>query len=236
MVEKKICIVTGVGEGTGLGIVRRFAEGGYQVAMLARNEARLQRFAREIPGTTAFTCEVSDEESVNSTFAAVAEKLGPPDVLVHNAVSFNSLFGTFMEIEPATLQRNFEVNTMGLLFCARAVAPYMLKAGSGAIMVTGNTSARRGRANFAAFAPTKAAQRILAESIARSLGPQGVHVSYILIDGGIDMPFARELLPDKPDEFFIKTAAIADAIWSVVHQDRSGWTFELDLRPFGEEW
>ena len=233
---KKVCIVTGVGQGTGQGVVRRFAEGGYRVAMLARNTERLTRFEREIAETTAYPCDISNEAEVNATVVAIAEQLGPPTVLIHNAVSFEAIFGTFLEIAPAALQHNFQVNVMGLLYMARAVTPYMLEAGQGAIMVTGNTASRRGRPQFAAFAPTKTAQRILAESIARTLGPQGIHVSFLVIDGGIDMPFARTLLADKPDDFFIQTSAIADTIWHVVHQDRSGWTFELDIRPFGEEW
>ena len=235
MVEK-VGIVTGVGQGTGLGVVRRFAAGGYRVAMLARNKERLTQFEQEIAGTTAYPCDISHEAEVNATVMAVAEQLGPPTVLIHNAVSFEALFGTFLEIDPASLQHNFQVNTMGLLYMARAVTPYMLEAGQGAILVTGNTASRRGRPQFAAFAPTKTAQRILTESIARTLGPQGIHVSFLVIDGGIDMPFARALLKDKPDEFFIKTSAIADTIWHIAHQDRSGWTFELDIRPFGEEW
>jgi NAD(P)-dependent dehydrogenase (short-subunit alcohol dehydrogenase family) len=235
-VTDKVCIVTGVGDGTGRGIVQRFADGGYRVAMLARNADRLRQFESETPGTVGFVCDVTNESAVTSTVSTIVDQLGVPDVLVNNAVSFDTLLGSFLDIDPAALEHNFKVNTMGLLYCARAVTPLMLEAGHGAIMVTGNTSARRGRSNFAAFAPSKAAQRILTESIARTLGPQGIHVSYILIDGGIDMPFARELLPDKPDEFFIKTSAIAETIFDVVHQDRSGWTFELDLRPFGEQW
>ncbi len=233
---EKVCIVTGVGQGTGLGVVRRFATGGYRVAMLARNEERLKQFEQEIAPTTAYVCDIKKEAEVNATVSAIARQLGPPIVLINNAVSFDSIFGTFLEIDPTGLQENFQVNTMGLLYMARAVAPHMLEAGQGAIMVTGNTASRRGRPQFAAFAPTKTAQRILTESIARTLGPQGIHVSFIVIDGGIDMPFAREVLKGKPDDFFIKTSAIADTIWNVVHQDRSGWTFELDIRPFGEEW
>jgi len=233
---EKVCIVTGVGQGTGLGVVRRFATGGYRVAMLARNEERLKQFEQEIAHTTAYGCDIKKEAEVNATVSAIARQLGPPIVLINNAVSFDSIFGTFLEIDPTGLQENFQVNTMGLLYMARAVAPHMLEAGQGAIMVTGNTASRRGRPQFAAFAPTKTAQRILTESIARTLGPQGIHVSFIVIDGGIDMPFAREVLKGKPDDFFIKTSAIADTIWNVVHQDRSGWTFELDIRPFGEEW
>ena len=233
---EKVCIVTGVGHGTGVAAVRRFAQGGYRVAMFARNEERLKQFEQEISGTTAYVCDVRNEAEVNATVAAVTEQLGPPSVLINNAVSFDSIFGTFLEIDPKGLEQNFQVNTMGLLYMARAVVPHMLEVGHGAIMVTGNTASWRGKPQFAAFAPTKAAQRILAQSMARTLGPQGVHVSFLVIDGGIDMPFARELLDDKPDDFFIKTSAIADTIWNVVHQDRSGWTFELDIRPFREEW
>src|SRR5580765_2050799 len=111
------------------------------------------------------------------------------------------------------LERNFRVNVMGLLYLAREVAPAMIEAGNGAILVTGNTSAVRGKANFAGFAPTKAAQRILSESIARELGPRGVHVAYVLIDAVIDTPRMRARMSDRPDEFFIKPAAIADELY-----------------------
>ena len=197
-----VCIVTGVGQGTGQGVVRRFAEGGYRVAMLARNTERLTQFEREIAETTAYPCDISNEAEVNATVTAIAEQLGSPTVLIHNAVSFEAIFGTFLEIDPAALQHNFQVNTMGLLYMARAVTPYMLEAGQGAIMVTGNTASRRGRPQFAAFAPTKTAQRILAESIARTLGPQGIHVSFLVIDGGIDMPFARTLAQGQTGRLF----------------------------------
>src|SRR6478672_13221754 len=99
---------------------------------------------------------------------------------------------------------------MALLHLARRLAPAMITAGTGAIIVTGNTSAHRGRANYAGFAPTKAAQRILSEAMARELGPKGVHVAYIVIDAVIDVPWARERFKNKPDEFFIAPAAIAD--------------------------
>ena len=112
----------------------------------------------------------------------------------------------------------------------------MLARGAGAIVVIGNTSAWRGVANYAGFAPSKAAQRILAQSMARSLGPRGVHVAYIIVDAVIDVPWARSFFADKPDDFFCKPTAIAETVFHVAHQDRSAWTFELDLRPFGEKW
>jgi short-subunit dehydrogenase len=112
----------------------------------------------------------------------------------------------------------------------------MIKAGEGTILVTGNTSSIRGKANFAGFAPTKAAQRILAESIARVLGPRGIHVAYVLIDAVIDTLRMRERMREAKDEFFIKPSAIADELWHLYKQDRSAWSFLTELRPFGEKW
>ena len=231
---RPVCIISGVGPGTGAALSRRFAAGGYQVAMLARTQERLSQLERDIPHTTGFRCDVSDQAAVDTTLAAIKANLGAPEVLIHNAVG--GAFGTFLEIEPAVLEQNFQVNTMGLLYLARAVAPDMIAAGKGAIIATGNTSALRGKPRFAGFAPTKAAQRILAESMARTLGPQGVHVAYVVIDAVIDLEWTRKMFTDKSDDFFIKPAAIADTTWQVVHQERSGWSFHVEVRPFGEEW
>lgn len=227
-------VVTGVGPGTGAAIVRRFAAGGYRVAMLARDRERLAALAAEIPGAHAHPCDVTDEAQLAQTLAAIREQLGAPSVLVHNAVG--GAFGSFLDVEPSVLEHNFQVNVMALLHLARALAPGMVEAGQGAIVVTGNTSALRGKAAFAGFAPTKAAQRILAESIARELGPKRVHVAYVVIDAVIDLEWTRRMYAGKPDEFFIRPAAIADEIWHVVHQDRSAWSFNVELRPSGEMW
>jgi NAD(P)-dependent dehydrogenase (short-subunit alcohol dehydrogenase family) len=202
--------------------------------MLARDAERLARLEREIPGSKAYTCDVSDAAQVEATADRIERELGQPDTLVHNAVG--GAFGSFLEIDPAVLNRNFQVNTMGLLYLARRFAPAMARAGRGTIIVTGNTSALRGKAGFAGFAPTKAAQRILAESMARDLGPKGVHVAYIVIDAVIDVPRMRERFKGKPDEFFVKPAAIAEEAWHLMQQDRSAWSFAVELRPFGETW
>jgi NAD(P)-dependent dehydrogenase (short-subunit alcohol dehydrogenase family) len=229
-----ICLISGVGPGTGSALARRFADGGYRVALLARNEARLAALEKELGTARAYKCDVSDPAQVEVAAAAVERDLGKPNVVVHNAVGGG--WGTFLEIDPALLNRNFQVNVMGLLYLARRFAPAMIEAGQGAIVTTGNTSALRGRANFAGFAPTKAAQRILAESMARDLGPKGVHVAYLVVDAVIDLAWTRERFKGKPDEFFIKPKAIADEIWHVAHQDRSAWSFNVELRPFGETW
>jgi NAD(P)-dependent dehydrogenase (short-subunit alcohol dehydrogenase family) len=227
---KPLALVTGVGPGTGAAIVRRFAEGGYRVAMLARNAARLEALEREIPDTIAVPCDVSDPAALESAIARV----GAPRVVVHNAVG--GAFGTFAQIEPDILQRNFDINTMALLHLARLTTPAMIAAGEGALIVTGNTSAQRGKAAFAGFAPTKAAQRILSESLARDLGPKGVHVAYLIIDAVIDVPWQRERLPDAPDDFFISPASIAHEVHHLAHQPRDAWSFLAEVRPFHEPW
>lgn len=229
-----VCLISGVGPGTGAALARRFSAGGYRVAMLARSAERLEALESEIEGSRAYACDVSDAEAVRTTVTQVRGDLGAPGVLVHNAVG--GAFGDFLEVEPEQLRANFEVNAMGLLYLARALAPAMIETGRGAIMVTGNTSARRGMPRFAGFAPTKAAQRILAESMARSLGPQGVHVAYFVIDAVIDLEWTRRRMPDQPDDFFIKPDAIAENVWYVAHQDPSAWSFEVELRPYGERW
>jgi len=229
-----VCLISGVGPGTGSALARRFAEGGYRVALLARNEGRLATLEKELLSAKGYRCDVSDAAQVEAAASAVERDLGNPDVVIHNAVG--GAFGTFLEIDPQILNRNFQVNTMGLLYLARQFAPAMVTSGKGAIIATGNTSALRGKPGFAGFAPTKAAQRILAEAMARDLGPKGVHVAYLIVDAVIDLEWTRKRWPDRPDDFFIKPKAIADEIWHVTHQHRSAWSFNVELRPFGETW
>lgn len=232
--RRKCALVTGVGPGTGTSIVRRFAEGGYDVAMIARTENRLRKLEAEIGHTKAFAVDVLDSARFDETLDHIFTDFGPPEVVIHNAVG--GVFGNFMQIEPAALLHNFQVNVMALLQLTRRVAPAMIEAGSGAIVASGNTSALRGKSNFAGFAPTKAAQRILAESIARELGPKGIHVAYVVIDAVIDLEWTRALRPDAPDDFFIQPDDIANEVWHVVHQPRSAWSFNVELRPHKESW
>jgi NAD(P)-dependent dehydrogenase (short-subunit alcohol dehydrogenase family) len=234
MSDKPIAVVTGVGPGTGSAIIRRFAAEGFRVIAMARSPDRIRALEAELTDTHAMICDVSSESEVRDAIANIRQSYGSPNVLIHNAVGGG--WGTFLEIEPKMLDRNFQVNVMGLLYLAREGAPDMVKAGSGTILVTGNTSAIRGKANFAGFAPTKAAQRILSESIARDLGPRGIHVAYVLIDAVIDVPRMRERMPEAPDTFFIKPSAIAEELWHLYGQDRSAWSFLTELRPFGEKW
>lgn len=230
----KVCLVTGVGPGTGSHIVKKFAAEGYQVAMLARTAERLWEYQEGIPNTRSYQCDVGDYEQLQSTIDKVTNDLGAPEVVVHNA--YSGSFGDILNIKPEVLAQNFQINTMSLLYLTQLVAPAMIERGSGTILCTGNTSAYRGKASFAGFAPTKAAQRILAESAARRLGPEGIHVAYIAIDAVIDVPWARQMFADKPDDFFCKPEDIASECFRVAQQPRSAWSFNVEIRPFGENW
>jgi NAD(P)-dependent dehydrogenase (short-subunit alcohol dehydrogenase family) len=230
----RVCVIAGVGPGTGAALSRRFAREGFRVAMLARTAERLEKLEAELPGCRGYPVDYSEEGPAREVYARIEAELGTPEVLVHNGAAGS--FRPFMELRPEVLERNFRTNTMSLLYLGQEAARRMLERGSGSIIVTGNTAAWRGKANFAGFAPTKAAQRILAQSMARSLGPQGIHVAYVVIDAVIDLPWTRQRNPDAPDDFFIKPDAIADTVWQLTQQDRSGWSFEVDLRPFGERW
>ena len=245
--ERPLCLITGVGDATGAALARRFSDGDYRVAMIARNEDRLCRLAREIPGASACPCDVGDIPALNETVTDLRRRSGPVSVLIHNAVSHT--FGTFLDSDPAELERNFRVNTTALLHLARQVAPGMIDARQGVIIATGNTASHRGVPHYALFAPTKAAQRVLCESLARELGPKRVHVGYVTIDAPIDVGWLGESDADRPswlvppedwpwrrEDFFASPDAIADEVYHMAHQDRTAWAFETTVRPFAERW
>jgi NAD(P)-dependent dehydrogenase (short-subunit alcohol dehydrogenase family) len=230
----KVCVVVGIGPGNGLALTRRFVRAGYAVAMLSRSAEALAGYAEEIEGAHAFACDATDPEAVAATIAAVEEQLGPVDTLIYNAGS--GTFGELADVTAGDLTRSWKVNTLGLFLLAKSVTPGMIARGDGRIAVIGASAAWRGRARTHVFASAKAAQRSLSQSLARELGPKGIHVLYVVLDGVIDLPKTREAMPDKPDEFFLQPDAIATAVHGVLQQPRSAWTFELDLRPHIERW
>jgi len=232
--SKKIALITGVGPGTGSSIARRFSDGGYKVAMIARDKERLKSLEVELEDSKGYSCELRNQEYLNSTIDNIIKDFGYPDVFIHNAV--RGTRGNFLEFTSEELQSNFDINVLALHRIAQKVAPEMIKKNKGAIIVTGNTSAHRGKANFGGTASTKAAQKILTESFARYLNPKGIHVAYITIDAAIDLEWTRKAWPDKPDDFFIQPDDIASEVWHITHQSKSAWTFDHWLRPFGENW
>ncbi len=229
-----VCVVAGVGPGNGTSFTHKFASEGYSVAMLARTQQRLDDLEARVPGARGYAVDIGDANALRATFEKIRSDLGPVNVLVHNAAA--GAFSSFMDTKPEVLERTFRTNTLSLMHLGQQVVPDMLAAGGGAIVVIGNTSSLRGVANYAGFAPSKAAQRVLAESMARSLGPQGIHVAYVIVDAVIDLPWTRKMFRDRPDDFFIQPDAIAETVYHLAHQDRSAWTFQVDVRPFGERW
>ncbi len=230
-----VCLITGVGEGTGLSCVRKFANQGYRVAMLARNKERLERIEKDLDHAYSFPCDVADLDNLMETCKKIKRDLDSPTIFIHNAVRGN--FETILEGNPEWLEINFRINTTSFLHTAQLLVPDMIKLGRGCIIVTGNTAAKRGIAKTPYFAPTKAAQRILAQSLARYLGPKNIHVAYLIIDAAIDTPSTRpRLQPNKPDSFFCLPKDIADEIYYIAHQDKSAWSFDVELRPDIENW
>ncbi|HET6629554.1 MAG TPA: SDR family oxidoreductase [Woeseiaceae bacterium] len=232
--SKPVCVVAGVGEGNGAALARAFSKEGMAVALLARGTGFTSALAGELPGSRAYACDVTDPESVRATFASIRSELGDPATVVYNAGS--GVWGDVESIDLDGFESSWRVNAYGALAVSQAAIPAMQAAGRGNILFIGATASRRGGPRTAAFAPAKAAQRSLAESMARTLWPQGIHVSLIVIDAVVDLPRTRENMPDKPDEFFLKPDDMAaSAVW-LAQQPRSAWTFEIDVRPFGEKW
>jgi NAD(P)-dependent dehydrogenase (short-subunit alcohol dehydrogenase family) len=232
--RKPVCVVVGVGPGNGAAIARRFAGAGYALALIARSTGFAADLAQQIGGARAYACDIAETEAVASVFGRIREDLGDVDVLVFNAGTGN--WGSVETITPADFEAAWRTSAFGTLLASQQVIPAMKRNGHGDIIIIGATASLRGVPTTAAVAPAKAAQRILAESMARSLGPAGIHVAVLILDGVVDLPATRAYFPDKPDDYFIKPAAVAQAALTLVGQDRSAWSFQTELRPFGEKW
>ena len=229
----KLAVVIGIGPGNGSALVRRFAADGYRVVAMSRADVSLE-LVSGIDNVHTMKLDVAKTDVVEQAFTALIAEHGLPDVVLFNAGSGS--WGTFDGVTADELRTSWEINTLGLFAVAKQVLPQMRERGSGVLGVTGATASLRGKPFTTAFAQAKAAQRSLSQSFAREFGPHGVHVFYFIVDGVIDLPRTREYMADKPDEFFLKADDIAQSVWAIAHQPRSAWTFELDLRPFGEQW
>ncbi len=236
MPEKKVAVVLGVGPGLGAALARRFARGGYALGMMARNAEKLATVEAEIEragGTaTSVSVDATDAASVTAGFEQVKERLGAPEVLIYNAAGFQ--MGGILDLTPAAFEEGFRINCMGGFLAAQKAIPPMVKKGKGTILFTGATASLRGSARFAAFAVGKFGLRALAQSMAREFGPQGIHVAHVVIDGQINTPRFQASTPTKPVESALSPDAIAETYWQLHVQDRTAWTFEIDLRPGSE--
>jgi NAD(P)-dependent dehydrogenase (short-subunit alcohol dehydrogenase family) len=231
---KPVAVVAGAGPGNGAALARRFAAGGYAVAVLARDIDKVADLTRSVDGTFPYACDVGDAASVAAIFGAIESDLGAVSALLFNAGS--GVFKSVEEITPAEFEASWRVNAYGALLCSQAVIPGMKMRASGSIIFTGATASLRGGKRTAAFAPAKAAQRSLAESMARTLWPAGIHVALMIVDGVVDLPATRQAMTGKADDFFVDPAGLAETAWFLAHQDRRAWSFEVEVRPYGENW
>jgi NADP-dependent 3-hydroxy acid dehydrogenase YdfG len=231
---KPVAVIVGVGPGNGAAFARRFSAAGHALALIARSTTFSQSLADALPDSKAYACDVSNLEALAQTLSRIERELGPVETLIYNAGA--GVWGSIEELTASDFQRSFSISALGAVVAVQQVLPGMKARGRGNIVFIGATASRRGRAKTAAFAAGKAAQRSLAESLARDLGPVGIHVSLLIIDGVIDLPRTRERYPERPDSFFLRPDDIASTVLHVVQQPRSAWTFELDVRPFAESW
>jgi len=232
--HKPVCVVVGVGPGNGEALATAFCDAGYAVALLARQATYCAALAARLPDARAYVCDAADGAAVEGTFSRIVEEIGDVDTLVYNAGK--GAWGAIDEIDEHDFEDAWRTGALGLFFTARRVIPAMKMRGAGNIVVISATASRRGGARAAALASAKMAQRALAESMARHLGPLGIHVSLLVLDGRVGGRDDSTRLRDRPGGTFIDPRAVAGAALQSTLQDRSAWSFESDLRPYDETW
>ncbi len=222
-------LIVGAGSGLSSSLARLFAKSGMKVALASRTTDDLSALAQET-GAKTFACDATKRDQVEKLFAGVDAATGAPDVVVYNA-SYRTR-GPLVDLDPAEVEKSIAVSAFGGFLVAQAAARRMLPRGQGAIFFTGASASVKGYAQSAPFAMGKFALRGLAQSMARELGPQGIHVAHVVVDGGIRS--ARRMdPPDKPDSF-LDPDAIAATYMSLLRQPRSAWAWEIEVRPWVE--
>jgi NAD(P)-dependent dehydrogenase (short-subunit alcohol dehydrogenase family) len=228
--DSETVVVAGAGPGLGASIARAFADEGCRVALLARTESFVEALADDLPTESmGVQADLTDPDGVRAAFEAVRETLGPVDVLVNHASG--GAWKGLTELTVEELDHALAVGVRGGFVCAQEAVEDMLDGDGGTVVFTGATSATRGRGGALAFSAAKFGVRGMAESMARELGPEGIHVAHVVVDGGIRPPDGDVADPEAyldPDE-------IAKNYVHLAEQDRSAWTLELDLRPHVEE-
>ncbi len=228
--EYRHALIVGVGSGLSASLARLFAKSGMKVTIAARRLENLAALAKEVGGE-AFTCDASKREQVVKLFADVEAAGGAPDVVVYNA-SYRTR-GPFIELDPAEVEKSVAVTAFGAFLVAQEAAKRMVPKGHGAIFLTGASAGVKGYPQSAPFAMGKFALRGMAQSMARELSPQGVHVIHIVVDGGIRSA-RRVEPPDKPDSM-LDPDAIAQSYLDLLRQNRSAWSWEIEVRPWVEK-
>ena len=222
-------LIVGAGPGISASLARQLTAAGLKVALAARDVGKLASLAAET-GAVALPADASDPAAVERLFAAVDERIGPPDVVVYNASG--RLRGPLADLDPEGVREAIEVTAFGAFLAVRQAARRMVPAGRGAILLTGATAGLKGFAGSAAFAMGKFALRGLAQSAARELGPKGIHVAHVVVDGGVRSATRPD--PAGNADSTLSPDGVAQAYLALLRQPRDAWTFELDLRPWVE--
>jgi NAD(P)-dependent dehydrogenase (short-subunit alcohol dehydrogenase family) len=241
-----VALVVGAGDFIGAAISRKFGREGYTVCMGRRSGEKLKPLAEEIEAAGGrahpFALDARKEEQVVELFGNIEETIGPIEVVVFN-VGANVNF-PIRDTTSRVYYKVWEMGCFGGFLTAREAARHMVPRQKGTILLTGATASVRGGVGFAAFAGAKFALRALAQSLARELGPENIHVAHLIIDAGVDTAWVRERIRERlgaeadrlPADTLMDPDSIADAYWFIHSQPRNAWTFELDLRPYREKW
>ncbi len=222
-------LIVGAGSGLSASLARALAKDGIKVALAARSTGDLDALVKET-GAKVFACDASQRGDVDKLFAELDRSFGAPEIVIYNA-SFRTR-GPFVELDPAEVEKAIAVTAYGAFLVAQQAARRMLPKKSGAILLTGASAGVKGYAQSAPFAMGKFALRGMAQSMARELSPQGIHVAHVVIDGGIKSA-RRPAAPDAPDSL-LDPDAIAETYLHLIHQPRSAWAWEIEVRPWVE--
>lgn len=235
MQAQETAVVFGVGPGLGWAVARRLSAGNMRVGAVARDAAKLDTLIESgsFQGIHPYAADVANIEDVTRVFDSVDRDLGTPDIVVFNAGAFQK--SSILDLDPADFERCWRVGCLAGLLVGQAAARRMVKRGHGTIIFTGATAAMRGSAGYANLAVPKFGLRALAQSMARELGPQGVHVAHAIIDGQIDSDKYHHLAEQRGPDSLLAPDAIAETYLQLHRQPRSAWTHEIDLRPWSEK-
>lgn len=241
MAEKNTALIVGVGarEGVGAATARRFAREGFHVVIVGRTQAKVDAVAAEIRAAGGSAEALVGDAAVEADatrFVAAADAKGTLQIAIHNAG--NNRRDSFVELQRADFEQLWREHCLGGFLIGREAARRMVPRGAGSIFFTGASGSLRGRAGFAAFAAAKAGLRAVSQSMARELGPKGIHIAHVVVDGGIGgarlLGRAPQLADERGPDGLLSYEAIADTYWQLHNQHRSAWTLEIDLRPWAE--
>lgn len=241
MTDDRTALVVGAGPGLGESVARRFAEAGWTVGLTARTEARVESLAADLTTETAgrgvpAPGDATDRDDVAAAVETTRDAgSGSIDALVYTVYADGAGHRAFTDTTAEDLDRAYETELKGLFHFAKEVVPEMRDRGDGAILATGSVLSTAGGPEVAARSASRAGVRELCRSMARELGPDGVHVAHVLVDGWIDDPEVRERNPERGDDLWLDPAGMADTYYHLATQDRAAWSFEVDLRPYGDD-